>query len=52
MTNSVRKLFDHPLIFPLYVPTFIFSFCQGLLLPVLPVYVSDFDVSYSLIGLV
>lgn len=52
MLNSARKLFDHPLIFPLYVPTFIFSFCQGLLVPILPLYVSDFDVSYSLIGLV
>jgi MFS family permease len=52
MTHALRKLVDHPLIFPLYVPTFIFSFCQGLLLPILPLYVSDFDVSYSLIGLV
>src|SRR5688572_19924236 len=52
MFYSLRRLFDHPLIFPLFVPTFIFSFCQGLLLPILPLYVSEFDVSYSLIGLV
>lgn len=52
MTNSLRKLFDNPLILPLYLPTLIFSFCQGLLVPILPLYVADFDVSYGLIGLV
>lgn len=34
-----------------YLPTLILSLCRGLLLPVLPVYASSFDISYSLIGL-
>lgn len=52
MSNNLHKLNHHPLILPLYLPTFIFSFCQGLLIPILPLYAADFDVSYGLIGLV
>jgi MFS family permease len=39
------------LILSVYLPTLILSLCRGLLLPVLPVYVSSFGISYSLIGL-
>ena len=45
--NPMRKL-----ILSVYVPTLILSFCQGLLLPVLPVFAEGFQVSFSLIGLV
>jgi MFS family permease len=51
MPNSLRSLVANPLIFPIYVPSVIFSFCLGLLIPVLPVYALDFGVSYGLIGL-
>jgi MFS family permease len=34
-----------------YLPTLILSLCRGLLLPVLPVYASSFEISYSLVGL-
>ena len=35
-----------------YLPTLVLSFCNGLLLPVLPIFADSFEVSYSLIGLV
>jgi MFS family permease len=41
------------LILALYVPTLILAFCQGLLIPILPLFVSDeFAGSYGIIGLV
>jgi MFS family permease len=51
-SNILYKLRHHPLILPLYLPTFIFAFCQGLLVPILPLYAANFEVSYGLIGLV
>jgi MFS family permease len=36
----------------LYLPSTIFAIGQGMLLPVLPLYAADFEVGYSLIGLV
>ncbi len=39
------------LILSVYLPTLILSLCRGLLLPVLPVYASSFQIPYSLIGL-
>ena len=35
-----------------YLPTLILAFCNGLLLPILPVYAGTFTGAYSLIGLV
>lgn len=51
------KAFDgpfwrHPLVLPVYVPTFILAFCRGMLLPTLPLYVRTFDASFGLVGLV
>lgn len=42
----------HRLVFAVYLPTLILSICTGLLLPVLPVYVSTFEVGLGLVGLV
>lgn len=47
MLSPVRTL-----ILAVYLPTLILSICTGLLLPVLPVYVTTFEVSLGLIGLV
>ena len=40
------------LLLSVYLPTLILSFCNGLLLPVLPLYAGTFTDAYSLIGLV
>ena len=40
------------LILPVFVPTLILSFCQGMLIPVLPIYASSFEAAYTLVGLV
>ena len=42
----------NPLILPVYVPTFLLAFGRGMLVPILPLYASSFDISYGLIGLV
>ena len=48
----MHALFRNPLIFPVYVPTFLLSFCKGMLIPILPFYAKSFDVSYTLVGLI
>ena len=54
MSNSSirRHILHNPLILSLYLPSSIFAFGQGLLFPILPLYVADFGVSYGLVGLV
>ena len=47
MRQTLSKLF-----LSVYLPTLILSFCNGLLLPVLPLYAGVFTSAYSLIGLV
>ncbi len=47
MFNNFRLL-----AFSVFIPTLLISFSKGLLLPVLPVFVSSFEVSYGIIGLV
>ena len=47
MRQTLSKLF-----LSVYLPTLILSFCNGLLLPVLPLYAGTFTNAYSLIGLV
>jgi MFS family permease len=47
-----RNILYNPLILPLYLPSLILAFCQGLLIPVLPLYAKDLGVSYGLVGLV
>ena len=36
------------MIMPVYVPTFILSFAQGMLIPILPIFAKGFGVSFSL----
>ena len=43
---------QHPLILPVYLPTFMISLAGGILIPVLPLYLREFDVGYGLVGLV
>lgn len=37
---------------PFYLPSFLYAFCMGLLIPILPLYAADFGISYGLIGVV
>lgn len=48
--TSRREIFT--LFFPLYLPAFLFSFSQSLLVPVLPLFAQSFDIPYALVGLV
>jgi MFS family permease len=48
-TNTLRQ---HPLILPVYLPTFLMSLAGGILTPTLPLYLRDFGANYSLVGLV
>ena len=55
MTSLAAQAFRflrNPAILPVYLPTFFFGMALGMIRPVLPLYVADFDVSYALIGLV
>lgn len=47
----LRKIRNHPLILPVYLPSFMGAFCGGLLIPILPLYIISFNVSYGLVGL-
>jgi len=49
VTISIRH---HPLILPVYLPTFLISLAAGILIPVLPLYLRDFNAGYGLVGLV
>lgn len=49
-TSSVSDIFG--LFFPLYLPAFLFSVSQSLLIPVLPLYAQSFHASYGLVGVV
>lgn len=47
----VAVLRDSPLLLQLYLPSLLLAICEGLLLPILPLYAADFGVGYALIGL-
>lgn len=47
-TSSQRT----PLLLAIFVPVFLFSITSGVLQPLMPLYVADFDISYTAIGLV
>ena len=46
-----HKIREQPLILPIYLPSFMGAFCNGLLIPVLPLYIISFDVTYVVVGL-
>jgi MFS family permease len=41
----------HPLTLPVYLPALVISISEGLLIPVLPLFVRELDASYALVGL-
>jgi MFS family permease len=43
---------EHPVVLSVYLPALIISFSEGLLIPVLPIFVREMDASYALVGLV
>ncbi|MEM7034513.1 MAG: MFS transporter [Chloroflexota bacterium] len=43
---------NNPFILPIYLPSMLFAVCQGLIVPILPLYLVEFGVSYWLVGLV
>lgn len=51
-TPQTHNLRQHPLILPIYLPTFLMSLAGGILTPILPLYLRDFGANYSLVGLV
>ena len=46
------RFLRNPVVIPIYLPTLFFGMALGMIKPILPLYVADFDVSYALIGLV
>jgi MFS family permease len=52
LTSRTFKIRQHPLILPVYLPTFLMSLAGGILTPVLPLYLRDFGAGYGLVGLV
>ncbi len=52
ISSATSALARHPLILPLYIPALLLSIAQGLVIPVLPLYVGAFDAPYLWIGLV
>jgi len=50
--NPSTNLRSHPLILPVYLPTFLISLAGGILTPVLPIYLREFGANYGLVGLV
>ncbi len=46
-----RDLIRSPLTLSLYLPSLIYAFSVSMLLPIMPLYASSFNVSYGLIGL-
>ncbi len=50
--NRLRDLIRHPLFLPFYIPSIFAAISIGMLQPIIPLYASDFEVSYGLVGLV
>ncbi len=42
----------NPLILAVYVPSALLAVCQGMMIPVLPIFARTFDASYGVVGLV
>lgn len=50
--RALRELARHPLFPSIYLPLWIESTAQMMIIPILPVYAAGFEVSYGMIGLV
>jgi MFS family permease len=50
--DKSTALRQNPFILPVYLPTFLISLAGGILIPVLPLYLREFEVGYGLVGLV
>ena len=50
--HALRELLHHPLFPTIYLPALLYSIAQMMIVPILPVYAAEFDVSYGLVGLV
>ena len=47
-----QTLLQNPLVLPLYLPSLVFAISQGVIEPILPLYLLEFEISYWIIGLV
>lgn len=52
LRRTLRQVRDSALILPFYLPSFILAVSWGLLIPVLPLYAKELQVSYGLVGLI
>ena len=52
MPPILAQIKRNPLIYPVYVPSLIFAFCQSLLIPILPLYILEFEGTYWAVGIV
>jgi MFS family permease len=52
LKNKTASLHKHAFILPVYVPTFLISLAAGIIAPILPLYLGEFEVGYGIIGLV
>jgi MFS family permease len=50
LLRRLRGHLNNPLVLAFYVPSLLFAFAQGLLIPVLPLFAGDLTRSYGLIG--
>lgn len=48
----MKHILKNPVILPVYLPSVIFAFSQSMLIPVVPLYVVGFNISYGLVGVV
>ncbi len=49
---TLKTIRHNPLLPALYLPSLLFAFCEGMLIPVLPLFAGELGASYGLIGLV
>ena len=52
LADKTTALRQNPFILPVYLPTFLISLAGGILIPVLPLYLREFEAGYGLVGLV